>query len=298
MTTPAYSFTTAPNPVLPSSRASVFFDGTTGDRRLLHPECVAIGPDGATWTGSELGQIMRIERDGSGISEIASTGGFILGIAFAGDRYLFACDMQYAAVFRLDLSTRKLERFTEPGIRIPNFPAVDAARRRLLVSDSHASGSPGPGLWAYDLESGKGRLLTDRAFDFANGMALTEGGGALLVCETFSRLVTRVGFDAAGEITDIAPFAIDLPGLPDGLAVDAAGNVYAGCYEPSRVLRISPDGKTVEVYIEDPTAHLLAHPTNLAFDGPSLFTANLGRWHVTRIETDTTAEPLWKSTGL
>ena len=60
------------------------------------------------------------------------------------------------------------------------------------------------------------------------------------------------------------------------------------------MLRISPDGKTVEVYIEEPTAHLFAHPTNIAFDGAALYTANLGRWHITRIDTDTTGTPLWQ----
>ena len=50
----------------------------------------------------------------------------------------------------------------------------------------------------------------------------------------------------------------------------------------------------VEVYVEDPTAHLLAHPTNVAFSGAALYTANLGRWHITRIDSDTSARPLWQ----
>ena len=75
---------------------------------------------------------------------------------------------------------------------------------------------------------------------------------------------------------------------------DERGWLFCGCYEPSRVLRISPDGRTVEIYVEDPTAHLLAHPTNIAFDGTALYTANLGRWHVTRVDTDTSARPLWR----
>jgi sugar lactone lactonase YvrE len=75
----------------------------------------------------------------------------------------------------------------------------------------------------------------------------------------------------------------DLPGvLPDGLAVDADGRLYVGCYEPSRVLRIGPGG-TAELVADDPEAHLLCHPTNLAFRGEELLTSNLGRWHVTTI---------------
>ena len=71
------------------------------------------------------------------------------------------------------------------------------------------------------------------------------------------------------------------------LAVDIGGQVFVGCYEPSRVLRIAQGGARTDIYIEDPTAHLLAHPTNLAFRGSDLFTANLGRWHITRVASDT-----------
>lgn len=291
-----YGFTTGGETVLPLDRARVFRDGATTTPRLLHPEGVAVAPDGAIWCSSELGQIMRITPDGGALEEVASTGGFTLGLAFDGDRAIFVCDLAHAAVFRLDLATRQLTRFTKPGIRIPNFPVVDRARNRLLVSDSYQSGAIGPGLWSFDLATGEGSLLTEQTFAFANGLAFQADGG-LLICETFARKVTRLSFGSDGRVTDGCDFAVDLPGLPDGLAVDDAGNVYVGCYEPSRILRLSPDGAQCAVYIEDPTAHLLAHPTNLAFYGSTLFTANLGRWHITAIDTDTTGTPLWRQAG-
>jgi sugar lactone lactonase YvrE len=187
-------------------------------------------------------------------------------------------------VFRLDPGTRMLARFSPPGIRIPNFPVVDRARQRLLVSDSHAFGKAGPGVWAYDLATGEGALWYAAPLAFANGMALTRDGAALLVAETFARRVVRIPILADGTAGEAFPFATDLPGLPDGLALDDAGQVFVGCYEPSRILRLSPDGRPADIYIEDATAHLLAHPTNLAFDGSTLYTANLGRWHITCID--------------
>jgi sugar lactone lactonase YvrE len=281
-----HHFQTAESTILPISRAAVFFDGAFSEPRLQHPEGVAVAPDGAVWCSSENGQIMRIAPDGSAIEEIATTGGFTLGLAFDGERALYACDLKHAAVFRLDFGTRKLARFTPPGIRIPNFPVVDLTRRRLLVSDSHAFDSAGPGVWAYDLGTGEGGLWYAEPLTFGNGMALTPDGSALLVAETFARRIRRIQIARNGRAGPAALFATDLPGLPDGLAVDVDGQVFVGCYEPSRILRITPDGTRTDIYIEDPTAHLFAHPTNLAFRGSDLFTANLGRWHITRIASD------------
>jgi sugar lactone lactonase YvrE len=290
-----HGFTTGQTTVLPTARAEVFFDGTFSEPRLQHPEGVAIGPDGWIWCGSENGQILRIAPDASQIEEVARIGGFTLGLAFDGDRALFFCDNKDAAVYRLDLATRAVRRFTPPGIRIPNYPVVDTARNVLYVSDSHHFSEPGPGVWRYDLTTGEGGLWFGEAMVFANGMALSPSGDALLVCETFARKVTRIAIGADGNAGNATTFASDLPGLPDGIAFNDEGVLFVGCYEPSRVLRVQPDGTKSDVYIEDPTAHLFAHPTNIAFNGADLFTANLGRWHITRIATDTTARPLWEA---
>ena len=290
-----HSFATAQSTVLPIERAEVFFDGVFSEPRLQHPEAVAVGPDGWVWCGNENGEVLRIAADGSRIELVAQAGGFTLGLAFEGDRALFFCDNKDKAVYRLDLASRRVARFSPPGIRIPNYPVVDARRRRLLVSDSYDFVDPGPGVWAYDLATGEGGLWYREPMTFANGMALAPSGDALFVCETFARQIARIDFDGSGAAAGASVFAGDLPGLPDGIAFDAGGNLFVGCYEPSRILRIAPDGRAAEVYIEDATAHLLAHPTNIAFDGQALFTANLGRWHVTRIASDTNAPPLWRT---
>lgn len=182
-----YGFTTGGTTVLPAASASVFFDGTFSAPRLQHPECVAIGPDGFIWAGSEHGQILRIAPDGSAIKEVAVIDRFTLGLAFDGNRALFACEIQSAAVYRLDPKNRCVRRFTSPGIRIPNFPATDVRCNRLLVSDSRAFGAPGPGIWTYDLATRTGGLWYGDALDFANGIAFAPTGDVLYVCETFAR---------------------------------------------------------------------------------------------------------------
>jgi gluconolactonase len=122
-------------------------------------------------------------------------------------------------------------------------------------------------------------------------MALAHDGSALFVIETFDRKVSRIAIGPDGAPTGRADYATRLPGLPDGLAFDDAGNLYVSCYEPSRILKADPRGK-VDIYIEDVTAHVLCHPTNIAFSGATLYSANLGRWHITKIASDTTAASL------
>ncbi len=132
-----YAFSTGGDTVLPMGRARVFFDGTFSTPRLQHPEGVAIGPDGWIWCGSENGQILRIAPDASAIEEVVSTGGFTLGLAFDGDRALFACDLKSAAVFRLDLATRELARFTPA-----RHPHPELSRGGCAAQPSAGVGQP------------------------------------------------------------------------------------------------------------------------------------------------------------
>ncbi|MBP1884439.1 SMP-30/gluconolactonase/LRE family protein [Sinorhizobium mexicanum] len=283
-------------PILSPDRMQVFFDGIWSEPRLSHPEGVAIGPDGWIWCGNQDGDICRIAPDGRRIERVASTGGFILGLAFDGNRVLYACDLKHAAVFRLDLASRMLQRLEAPGLRIPNHPVVDGRRGRLLVSDSHEPARPGPGIWSFDLSGGTGRLWCSADFTFANGLAMRPSDDALYVCETFAQRVSRIRIEPDGSAGSVDPFVTGLPGYPDGLAFDEAGNLLVSLYEPSRILRVGADG-VIRVLAEDPTAHVLCHPTNIAFDGTRLFAANLGRWHIATIDCDIGADPLWKATA-
>ncbi len=293
----AFRFASAETTILALEQAEILFDGMFSDPKLSHPEGVAVGPDGWVWAGNQDGDVCRISPDGRHIERVATTGGFALGLAFDGARALFICDLKHAAVFRFDLSTRTLSRFTQPGIAIPNFPLVNAARGRLFVSDSYASGATGPGIWAYDLKTGDGGLWFDGALNFANGLAMRDGDDAIFVCETFAPAITRIPILPDGSAGAPEAFARNLPGLPDGIAFDAAGNLVVGCYEPSRLLRLSPDGSDCKVLIEDASAHLFCHPTNIAFAGDLLYTANLGRWHISQVAMDIGAPPLWRASA-
>ena len=122
-------------------------------------------------------------------------------------------------------------------------------------------------------------------------MALSADRQSLYVAETFARRIVRVPIASDGSAGDAETFVEGLGGLPDGLAFDVEGRLYICCYEPSRVYRADPDG-SVALLIDDPEAHMLAHPTNGAFRGTTLFTSNLGRWHITATEVGAEGLPL------
>ena len=271
--------------LLDASRVSVFFDGTLSDPQLDHPEGLAVHRDGSVWCGGERGQIFRVDPEGTGVEEVASTGGFCLGMAFGGDDDLFVCDLKHAAVFRVETRTGRVARFADGAsghrLRVPNSPAFDA-KGRLYVSDSHQFDRPGPGVFRFDPD-GRGELWYGQDLTFANGLAVAPDGRHLYVAETFANRVSRIAIADDGSAGERAQVAATPGAWPDGLAFDVAGNLYVGCYEPSQVLRVDPEGR-VEVLFREWSAHLLAHPTNLAFRGATMFTTNLGRWHLTRLE--------------
>jgi gluconolactonase len=276
--------------ILSMDHCRIFHDGTVSEPRLSHPEGIAVDAEGRVWCGGELGQIYCISADGSHLEERANTGGFTLGIAFDRLGRLYTCDLKHKSVFRYEPDTDRLAEFARfSGSRStgpPNWPVVDARRNLLYVSQSHDPEEPGQGIWRFDLDTGEGELWYPGPLHFANGMALRADGEGLYVAETFGHRIVYLPIGEDGSPGEPEPVADLGSALPDGIALDRNGTLYIACYEPSKIVRLVPGG-VPETYVADPDAHMLCHPTNCAFRGSELLTANLGRWHVTVIDTDT-----------
>ena len=270
-------------PLLDISAARVFLDGIFSNPRVAHPEGVAVHRDGWIWCGTETGDLLRIAPDGSSVERVAGTGGFLLGIAFDSAGNVFACDLRHAAVFHYDAASRRMENFASSGILVPNYPVVDEARGVLYVSDSRGHGNVGPGIFRFDLKTGEGGIWCTEPMDFANGMAMAVDGSGLFVVQSDVPCVSFVPILTDGSAGPVSLVTDAVETVPDGLAVGPHGTLYISCYEPSRIYRMNAAGK-LELLIEDRKATTIAHPTNVALKGGKLYTANLGRWHITEID--------------
>jgi gluconolactonase len=270
---------------------TIFADG------LDHPECVAVHPNGTVWAGGEAGQIYMISEDGVVITEVANTGGFVLGIAFSPDcSWLAICDLKNKCIWKLVLATLQLELFAtgagEDQLSIPNYAVFDTAGK-LYVSDSGAFRQVNGKIFRFNPD-GSGVVWHKGPFNFANGMALSKNEQYLYVVCSWLPGVERININADSMAGEREEYVKLLQSCPDGIAFDSEENLYISCYAPNCIY-IANTKKDLSVLSYDWEAHTLSNPTNIAFggkDAKQLFAANLGRWHISRMDMPVAGLPL------
>jgi gluconolactonase len=269
--------------LLPISAATVFFDGIFHTPVLAHPECIAVHSDGSIYAGTENGDLVRIEADGSDMRSLANSDGFLLGIALDSLGNCYACDMKHAAIFKYDTASQTFQKFADSGIVVPNFPVIDEEKGYLYVSDSFSFEDSGGGIFRYDLKNGDGKLWTTEPMNFANGMAMATDRSGLYVVESTKQRLSFVPILSDGGAGVPEVIVSGLETVPDGVLVMPNGDLLISNYEPSRIYHYSQKSG-LQILIEDTLATTLAHPTNIALKDGKLFTANLGRWHISEVD--------------
>jgi gluconolactonase len=254
-----------------------------------HAEGIAVTPDGMIYVGGEAGQLYRIGPDDS-VTEVANTGGWLLGLASDGDGAIYACDGVKLCVWRIDPADGSHEVFCnglpERPLLSPNWGCFDA-EGNYYFSDSGGWKGANGSIWVVR-PGGRAEVWTEESRDFPNGMALTPDGSRLYVLESTPGALVEFEIRADGSAGP-RRLVSDLPGaVPDGVAVAADGSLVIACYRPDIIYRWRED-TGVQVLAHDPEGVAIAAPTNVAFTGENLETMvvpNIGRWHLTRFRCD------------
>jgi hypothetical protein len=114
---------------------------------LDHPEGIAWDPAGALYAGGEAGQIYRVGLDGS-VEEIASTGGFMYGLAVDGASRVYETlvELPGSQPDGLALGRRRLDRrgvlSPRPDLGRSPWGAAGRAGRGPRRRDPEPAGEP------------------------------------------------------------------------------------------------------------------------------------------------------------
>jgi gluconolactonase len=188
------------------------------------------------------------------------------------------CDASQHAVLHLSSDGKQLEPASKQcegqPLRGPNDLTLDTANGGFYFSDPGGSSLENPiGTIHYVDRAGKTHLL-DKGFAFPNGIVLAPDGKKLYLAESQKNRVLVYNVAGPGKLSDRKVFA-DLPAKdtargqidnqPDGMCLDAAGNLYIAHYGMQQVQVLDPSGKLIRQYDGGNVT-----TSNVAFGGPQM----------------------------
>jgi gluconolactonase len=250
------------DPEIPIERFEIFANG------LDHPECLAFDPDGFVWAGGEAGQVYRVSPQGE-VVKVTELGGFCAGVAWSPHGDLWVCNT------RLGVARAKVDgtwSVVAGEMICPNYGLFDAVGN-YYVTDSGNWMKRNGRLLRFGPDGRRHVLL--EGYGYTNGLALADD--TLFMVESDTDRVFAIDL-RSGEAR---VYAEQVGRLPDRLALDGSGDLFASCYASDEIWRIGPSGAKT-LYAWDRWAIKLSRPTNLAFHDGWVYVANLGRTTITR----------------
>jgi gluconolactonase len=185
------------------------------------------------------------------------------------------CDGKEHAVLRLDRDgkiTGKASSESEgKPLRAPNDLTLDS-QGAFYFTDPGGSGAANP-IGTVHYVDAKGTTHTVASgLAFPNGVVLRPDGRTLLVGESQHNRILSYPVTAPGKLGPMSVFATlpekgdgQIGNEPDGMALDADGNLFVAHYGMGQVQVVSPDGKVIRRYTAGPLT-----TSNVAFGGPKL----------------------------
>ncbi|WP_251342822.1 SMP-30/gluconolactonase/LRE family protein [Haloplanus halophilus] len=207
---------------------------------IWHPDDEAL-----YWIDVPAGSLFRY-RPATGEHAHVFEADVIAGITVEADGSLLLFE-DGGVVRRLDTGTWEadpvLELPEESDTRFNDVVADPAGR--VFAGTMPTESRPGR-LYRIDPDGTYHRLVDDLAIP--NGLGFTPARDGLYVTESEARRIRRYAYEeATGRLSDRTAFAaVDRDGLPDGLTVDATGDVWSAEWNGGQVVRYDDSGAVVE----------------------------------------------------
>lgn len=247
---------------------------------LDHPEGLCLGSDGTLFAGGEAGQVYRIDEGSQTAEVIAESGGFLLGLCADASGAIYACDAGHNEVLRVDPGGA-VEPVSSGPLDNPNDCALDSDGNLFFTESGTYHPQRHSGRLHAISADGVARCIHPGPFRFANGVFFDAESSHLHVVESTgpSILVFRTEGPALASAEPVRRIDLERDTIPDGVALDADGNLYVAFYSPDQIGVIRPGGG-FEVLFRDPLAEWMNRPTNMALRPNEILFANLGGWHI------------------
>lgn len=149
---------------------------------------------------------------------------------------------------------------------ISNDMKVDRWGRLWLATSHDKEQQPRGALWC--VENSARFHLADVGFAIGNGPAFSPDGKILYFSDSYNAQILAYDISLQdGQVRDRRVFAQFSAGegLPDGLTVDAAGNLWSAQWAGASIFKLAPTGEKLQ-RIPVPSSHV----TSVAFHGCSL----------------------------
>ncbi|MCK8786107.1 SMP-30/gluconolactonase/LRE family protein [Roseomonas sp. NAR14] len=245
-------------------------------------------------TDIPFGRVFRVSPQGEW-EQVAEYDGWPNGLKIHRDGRIFLTDYKRGLML-LDPATGAVTPFLET-VRSESFKGVNdlffAENGDLFFTDQGQTGLHDPTGRVYRLEpAGRLTCLIDTV-PSPNGIVLLPDRSAVLVAVTRANQIWRLPLHADGSVTKASVFCHlhGGPSGPDGLALDAGGNLLVCHAGFGTVWRLSPRAEPL-----DRIASCAGwSTTNLAFGGPenrSLFVTESETGSILRAELETPGLPL------
>ncbi|HEV2880074.1 MAG TPA: SMP-30/gluconolactonase/LRE family protein [Pyrinomonadaceae bacterium] len=240
-----------------------------------YTEGVVVGADGTIYFSDVYhGVIYRVGREGE--AHVWARTGAPNGHKILADGTHLVCDGSQRAVLRLDATGKLLGKaaseYDGKPLRAPNDLTLDPQQGGFYFTDPGGSNLQNPIGAVYYVDARGQIQLVVSGLAFPNGIALRSDGKTLLVGESQHNRILSYDVLAPGKVGQMRVFA-NLPvkegeqiaNEPDGICLDADGNLYVAHYGMRQVQVLSPTGKLLRRYA---AGNLTT--SNVAFGGARL----------------------------